>query len=580
MRSLNLSKIFTIFLIFVFFCLPAVSEDQVDIWKKKKFDEKKADESSLNINETNLKKITIEENSIRKSEIIEISNESKEERELFGILDPGQNNLSLNMWKDSNGDDIKNIFKRINKINLSKYSEDLFLNTILTYSFSPEKNMTSEEFLELKIDWLIKNEKDDILEDFLNKNENFKFKKAIIQYLVDKNIAKANIKDGCKKVEFIGKDIKDSYLERFKIYCLIFNDKKNEAQLIFDILKEQSLSDKFFDDKINFLLGITNKTKYKIKDNNLLNFYLSSITVSDFNYQPTDKTDKFIWEYMDAANLLVIDNLNDKEKIKTLEIAAKNNTLDKKKIFEIYKKFPFELNSLINAEGIYQSLEPMDARALIYQKFLLADNTENKIKLLFLLKDLFKKDNLAEVYKTFMSDRLKEINDKTIPKDYVEVVEKNIISEEEETLGKIRYDDKILHRSRVLRYYTEEGTPVQKTQKDIKNTYKKIKKNKNYFFSAKDLALMESLEIDGFEIPNDIKLKDIATKYNVPDNLLSLIQNNEIGLLSLKFVEIIGEDEINELDSETVYFIINLLNKAKLTKFRNKAIITALPQRI
>ena len=52
MRSLNLSKIFTIFLIFVFFCLPAVSEDQVDIWKKKKFDEKKADESSLNINET------------------------------------------------------------------------------------------------------------------------------------------------------------------------------------------------------------------------------------------------------------------------------------------------------------------------------------------------------------------------------------------------------------------------------------------------------------------------------------------------------------------------------------------------
>ena len=141
MRSLNLSKIFTIFLLTFCVCELAISEDQVDIWKKKAQDEKKLDQTNLNINESKVKKITIENNSIKNSEIIESNNENKEERELFGILDPGQNNLSLDMWRDSNGDDIKNIFKRINKINLSKYSEDLFLNTILTYSFSPEKNI-------------------------------------------------------------------------------------------------------------------------------------------------------------------------------------------------------------------------------------------------------------------------------------------------------------------------------------------------------------------------------------------------------------------------------------------------------
>ena len=56
-----------------------------------------------------------------------------------------------------------------------------------------------------------------------------------------------------------------------------------------DLLREQNQSDKFFDDKINFLLGITDKTSNKINDKNLLNFYLSSITIKDFKYEPTTK---------------------------------------------------------------------------------------------------------------------------------------------------------------------------------------------------------------------------------------------------------------------------------------------------
>mgnify|MGYP003315027799 CR=1 FL=1 len=41
---------------------------------------------------------------------------------------------------------------------------------------------------------------------------------------------------------------------------------------------------------------------------------------------------------------------------------------------------------------LYQSLEKIEGRALLYQKYLLSDNTENKLDLLFLLKDLFKKE--------------------------------------------------------------------------------------------------------------------------------------------------------------------------------------------
>ena len=95
-----------------------------------------------------------------------------------------------------------------------------------------------------------------------------------------------------------------------------------------------------------------------------------------------------------------------KKKIKELEIAANEGQLESQKIFDIYKRIPFSLSNLINAKNIYQTLETSDARALIYQKYLLSDNYESKIDLLFLLDDLFKKDNLSNIYANFMSDRL------------------------------------------------------------------------------------------------------------------------------------------------------------------------------
>ena len=68
-----------------------------------------------------------------------------------------------------------------------------------------------------------------------------------------------------------------------------------------------------------------------------------------------------------------------------------------------------------------------------------------------------------------MSTELEKIDKEKIPEAYVQAVNKNIVSDIEYKLGKIKYDDKILHRSRVLRYYTEEGTPIQKSQKDLNN---------------------------------------------------------------------------------------------------------------
>ena len=61
--------------------------------------------------------------------------------------------------------------------------------------------------------------------------------------------------------------------------------------------------------------------------------------------------------------------------------------------------------------------------------------------------------------------------------------------------------------------------------------------------------------------------------------LKKLIENDQKAFLSLKIVEIIGEDEIYQLDPETIYFVTNLLNRMNLVTIRNKVIISALPER-
>ena len=96
----------------------------------------------------------------------------------------------------------------------------------------------------------------------------------------------------------------------------------------------------------------------------------------------------------------------------------------------------------------------------------------------------------------------------------------------------------------------------------------------------KILALIDSLIKDGFQIPNNFNYNDLASKYDVPDNLVKLIEKKQNAFVTLKIVEIIGEDEPHQLDPETIYFITNLLNEMSLTKIRNKVLISALPQRV
>jgi hypothetical protein len=579
MKLLNLNKEFFFSLILIFFFSPLLSEDSVDIWKKENLKinsntDKSKDiilkqaESKIKINAESPKEISINSNTLGTNSNL-----------VYGIFDPAENNLTLDMWVNSEGTRVKDTIERINKIKLSDFSEEIFINTLFTIAKLPGQNMTDEEFINYKFDWLIKNEKKDLIAIFLNRNNEFPNKKKVIKYLVDENIAKANLSNACQSIKLISKDIKDPYLDQFKIICLIKNNKKDEAQLTLDLLREQKLSNKFFDKKINYLLGLDEKLDNKIDDTSLLNFYLSSITIPNFSYSPNKKTNKKIWQYLTAANLFKIDNLENKDQIKELEIAANNGSLPISYILEIYKNIKFNFNDFLNTDVVYSALDSISARALVYQKILLSDNTETKLKYIFLLNDLLKKDKLVNLSKNYLDKELRNLDQDQIPPVYEQLVTENVIYEKKIELGKIKYNNKKYHTSRILTFYTEDNISKKKVEKEIQNIYKKIKKNKKYKISLKDIMLFESLQSDGIVVPTELIDKQISKNNPPPMELINFGKNNEIGLLLLRILELVGEDEISDLDEQTIYFINHLLLKSGLKKLSNKILTSTLPER-
>ena len=574
----HLNKItqFTFFFTILIFN-SALAATAVDIWKKKE------NQNEQN-NQTSEEEVTIQ-SPIISDDIgetkVRIDEKKIEESDhaVIGIFDPEKNDFNLNMWSSSDGEDIKNILKRIDKLKLSQFSEDLLFQVLFTNAYPPKTNLSSHEFLKIKIDWLIKNRRFKDLETLLQTNPNAGKEPKAINLLINQYLSSVDIKSACEKINFISEEVQNDYLNKFTIYCLINDDRKDEAQLLLELLIENGFSDKFFEDKIGFLLGFKETTNQKIIDNNLLNFYLSHITSNDFNYKPNEKTDKYIWRYLSSANLINTNDIEDENVISTYEKAAANNSFDSEEIFNIYKQILFNVNQLINSTEIYKNLPNYKARALIYQSILLSDNIEKKLYFTFLLKDLFVKDKLLNVYSNELVNILQSIHPDEIPESYNELVKQNI-EQNFNTIKNIKFDNDILHRSKVLKHFLEKNQKISKTEKDFKTVYKKIKKNKKYFISIKDIIVLESLEIDGITLPVDLDYSNRSSQLTIPKNLESLVNQKQTGLLMLKIVEIIGEDEIHDLDPETVYFLNRILNDLNLKKIRNNILIKALPVRV
>ena len=64
---------------------------------------------------------------------------------MYGLYDPDENNLSIEMWNNSDGEEIKKIFDKIFK-DLSNDALDILEIALLTNADVVIKNITKEEF--------------------------------------------------------------------------------------------------------------------------------------------------------------------------------------------------------------------------------------------------------------------------------------------------------------------------------------------------------------------------------------------------------------------------------------------------
>ena len=72
-------------------------------------------------------------------------------------------------------------------------------------------------------------------------------------------------------------------------------------------------------------------------------------------------------------------------------------------------------------------------------------------------------------------------------------------NEAQDKKSKIKYNDDLLHQSKLIKYFIGDYNQT-KIEKDLNNFLKKIKKDKKYSISKKDIILIESLKSDGIKI--------------------------------------------------------------------------------
>ena len=500
---------------------------------------------------------------------------------IIGLYDPEDFGLKIDMWSNSNGDQLKYLFSNLAKMNLSRDASELLNIILLTNAYYPKKNISERDFLKIKSDWLIKYNNLELIEEYLIKNDILNLHPKLSKYLVDQYLSESKLDQACKILLNSSEPIKNNYLSKFNIYCLISNGKKDEAQLIFDLKKELGFNDQYFENKLNYLFGYTDEIDKAISEKNILEFHLAHKTNPEFSFEPKENTNPLIWKYLAASNLLYQTNeidLNELEKIELVEYATHNKNYLEDDLFQIYKRFQFNIDQLLNVKAVFKSLTKIESRALLYQTLLLESDVNKKIELMKLLKEAFIKDKIGNAFEDKLKDLLKEIELDQISSEHTSFYLENINTDERKQT-KIRYNDDLLHQSKLIKYFNGDYNQT-KIEKDLNNFLKKIKKNKKYLLTKKDIILIESLKSDGIKVEKKYDNLYKILDSEMPTDIQVMINNNESASAILRIIEVIGQDELNALDEDTLFFIISALNQLNIDFIRNKILLKVLPLKV
>ena len=561
------------------------AEDKpVDIWniEKKQVDtiseENLSDENKQEVSESSIYKMQSDKNEVS----IKLDQElTSKTIKIAGLYDPQEYGLDINMWSNSDGSTLKKLFNNIDKYELSKDASEILNISLLTNAYYPNQNITDQEFLKFKTDWLIKNSNLDLIEEYLIKNQVTNLHPELMRYMVDRYLSQSDVKKSCEIFSKIKEPLEDEYLSKFNLYCLINYGKNEEAQLILDLKKELGFSDEYFENKINYLFGYIDEANKEISENSILDFHLAHRTNPEFKFEPNKDTPKLIWKYLSSSNLLykIQDvEITDIEKISTIEKATHDKNYSEEELFEFYKRFQFNINQLLNTKESYKSLSSIEGKALVYQRLLLTEEPKLKLELMKILKDIFKSEGIEDAFDEELRKSLKQIDETDVPSNFTTFYNQYLKSDEIVN-KRIKYNNKILHQSKLVNYFNGDYAK-SKIEEDLDKFLKKIKKDKKYTLSKKDIIFLEALKSDGIEISKKYENLYKVNKSEMPSDIQKMLDNKEIGAALLRVIEVIGPEKIEDIDDDTVYFIINTLNQLNTDSIRNKLLLKVLPLKV
>ena len=137
---------YLIILIFLLTLISHAEDKPIDIWNIKE-DDKDVNLSTMNKEKEN-------ENLIKKNSASDLfqmqlkketdtikleENINSEDEKLLGLYDPEDYGLDINMWINSDGDQLKNIFSKLKKLNLSTDAKEIMKISLLTNAHYPKK---------------------------------------------------------------------------------------------------------------------------------------------------------------------------------------------------------------------------------------------------------------------------------------------------------------------------------------------------------------------------------------------------------------------------------------------------------
>ena len=588
MKTLKLlnKKNFSIIIFSLIASTISFAEDKpVDIWNIEKKEVVTISEENLSEENSNEE---ISENNVyrmqsdKKDDAIKLDADlTSKTIKIAGLYDPQDYGLSISMWSNSDGSTLKKLFEYIDKYDLSKDASEILNITLLTNAYYPDQNITDEEFIKFKTKWLIKNSDLELIEEYLVKNQNVNQHPELMRYMVDKYLSKSDVKKSCEIFSKIKEPIVNEYLSKFNLYCLINYGKNEEAQLILDLKKELGFKDEYFENKVNYLFGYIDEANKEISENSILDFHLAHRTNPEFKFEPNKDTPKLIWKYLSASNLLyeIQDiEITDIEKISTIEKATHDKNYSEDKLFEFYKRFQFNINQLLNTKDSYKTLSSIEGKALVYQRLLLTEDPKLKLELIKILKDIFQSEGIENAFDDELKKLLSQIEESEVPSNFTTFYNQ-YLKDDEIISKKIKYNNKILHQSKLVNYFNGDYAK-SKIEEDLNKFLKKIKKDKKYFLSKKDVIFLEALKSDGIKISKKYQNLYKVNKSEMPSDIQRMIDNNEIGAALLRIIEVIGPEKIEDIDDDTVYFIINTLNQLNTDLIRNKLLLKVLPLKV